>query len=291
MAKNNRRKSVKLTKKQVLMVAATFKALVNVDTIARKVIKAVDEEEHVHHFEGRYTSWLHIQHADEFRTIIEFGITKYVDLFLADYSSEKYGNFLANWYRYVGSWAIDSLSSDDQKRTWSSLTSNHEISGDNRSCLIHSVFHELFTSLSNIMDAAQSRLFANEVDCTYTTSVAAATSIGDASDDNESLYRIAGFALHSLIKLRRFSLKAIKKTSKRNRTRLAILAKEIQMLETLCCMNKQDIPEKLKLFDRGGLTFPSAELLPFLQHYAKEMKLILNHHALEDRGASTFRVR
>lgn len=275
-----------LKKDQILMVGMLFGNLVNVDVITTKLVTAVDEQQHVHHFQGRHESWVHIKSAtNDLRTIIESGIKKYLQLYLTyNTGSEKYGRFLANWYTYVGSWAVGCLSNDHEQMTWNSITSDHEISVDDRSCLMHSLFSALFTSLSNIMDAAQSKLFTDVV--SPATSVAATCTISDTSDDDESLYRIAGFALHSCIKLRKMMLKASKKRSRRT-----VLAKEIEVLEILCCTDKSAIPEKLKLLDRGGLTFPTSGLLPFLQHYSKEIKRHLNHHVLEDRGSDTFKVR
>ena len=139
-----------------------FRKLINVETVQSKIINFVDSQEHVKYFKDRQTSWLHIKgkHTQELTQMIVMSIEKYIDLFtIYSDGSEKYGNLLAAWYKYVGSWAVHDLSGDQQRQLWTTITLTQEISSHNRSCLIHSIFNGIFSSMSNIMDAAQSKLF------------------------------------------------------------------------------------------------------------------------------------
>ena len=67
--------------------------------------------------------------------------------------------------------------------------------------------------------------------------------------------------------------------------------KEIEVLDSLCCNDKTAIDDKLKFLDKGGLTYPVPELIPFLQNYSIIMKSTLNHAKLEEIGSEIFKVR
>ena len=122
-------------------------------------------------------------------------------------------------------------------------------------------------------------------------SVASSCSFDSSSDDDITLYRIAGFAIQSCIKVCKITTNAIKQSKQiQVRNKLGKLANEITVLESFICKDKTKVPEELRLLDRGGLIFPISTLLPFLRTYSKAIKSYLNHYKFEDIGDKVVKV-
>ena len=86
------------------MLLSCFKKLVNLETIKVKVIQGVDSQEHVQYFMSRRESWSHIKESsnDELVTLLKMGVEEYADIYLScSAKSDRYGQFLFNWYNYV----------------------------------------------------------------------------------------------------------------------------------------------------------------------------------------------
>ena len=143
------------------------------------------------------------------------------------------------------------------------------MSAHDRSCLVHSLFDEIFSCLSNLIDAAQSQLLVSGAHCPVPSSslLTLCDPHDDSPEDDLCLYRISRFSLLSCIKLCRCTIKSINSSRSRihRNHRSVQYTEEIKLLECLCCTDKTDIPVALKYLDRGGLiiTFPRKELLFF----------------------------
>ena len=100
-------------------------------------------------------------------SLIQHAALKYSELYLYNAGKKgRYGKFLTLWYQYVGSWAIRDMCVDPvQQAIWLDLMAGlgPAISSSDRSCIIHTIFNELFSAFSDLMDAAQSQLYASKV--------------------------------------------------------------------------------------------------------------------------------
>ena len=287
-------KSKYLNESERKLVGRGFKALANPSDISKRVVDAVDRQEHIHYFKERKIVWDNIKtNSKEIAEMVQLAIDKYIDMYVSIMGRDKYSQLLSTWYSYVGTWAISELCSDQQGLLWQELTKNcTTVSAHDRSCIIHSMFDEIFSCFSNIIDAVQSKCFLASRCTTSTSPIIALCNPHDGMPDNDlSLYKVAGFSLHSCIQIRKVTVKSIAKRFKINTLRRAAHYNEqIKLLECLCCKDKAVVPVELQLLDRGGLTFPRKELLPFLREFSIKIKSYLNHNIYEDLGADTIMV-
>ena len=94
-------------------------------------------------------------------------------------------------------------------------------------------------------------------------------------DDDTSLYRLFGFALFAGIHGRKKIV-----FGKLKKTRTASSRKEsyklMQILQSLVETDKSCLPACVRFQDRGKMTFPERNFLPFARSCSKEIKKILN---------------
>ena len=301
-AKKTKRKAKRLSKRNIELEVNEFKKLIKNENLLRRVVASVEKQQHVQYYTARNQVWQYIKdHKEkELLVVIDHAVDKYVDLVCkCDVGKEKYGRLLASWYEYVGSWAVETMCSDDQRIMYNDLVIGYEggdISNDDRSCVMHSIFDELFSGFSDTMDAVQSRVFSGSSLSNNALSVSDICVPHNGQPDNDiALCKISGFALHSCINIRKLTIKSNthkKTTSTCTILRMQKLRQEIKILENLCCKDKtsSELPAELKYLDRGGLILPAVPLLPFLRHYSVVIKSLLNHIAYEDRGSSIFKV-
>lgn len=297
-AKKAKRKPKRLTKRNIKLVVSGFKKLVKNENLLRRVLASVDKQQHMQYHTARRKVWDYIKDSKQKELLVIIGdaVEKYTTL-MSKYNvgKDKYGRLLASWYEYVGSWAVATMcSSDDQRIMYDDLVTGFEdvISDDDRSCTIHSIFSELFSSFSDHMDAVQSQTFCSRHNDTLSVSDICAPCDGKP-DNDVALCKISGFSLHSCIEGRKMIIESnIHKSKTSTILRMHKLTQEIKILENLCCRDKtsSELPDELNYLDRGGLTFPAVPLLPFLRHYSLVIKTLLNHSAYEDRGNTIFKV-
>ena len=103
------------------------------------------------------------------------------------------------------------------------------------------------------------------------------------SDDDASLFRLFGFALHVGIKYRKIVLYGrLQKFFCQNRRNM--YATELKILQELVETNTSDLPAVVRFQDRGKLTFPHRILLPFMRNCSVAIKHHLNCKQFKTQG-------
>lgn len=113
-------------------------------------------------------------------------------------------------------------------------------------------------------------------------------STGDNSmgSDDTALYQIGGWALFSAAKFRQQCIR-------QQRGDVEKLAEELIDLKALQLAHesKLHLPVGLRYLDRGGLTFPKEQLLPYLRKIEERMLEVLNDKNYRRYGQRLFEVR
>ena len=91
-------------------------------------------------------------------------------------------------------------------------------------------------------------------------------------ESDDTLFRYCGAALQRMIKLRTETLGGKQGRGELSKKRKPVLEKELEILCELVMKDKSDISNSLKNSDEGNLTFPRAELIPFLRSVDREVR-------------------
>ena len=91
-------------------------------------------------------------------------------------------------------------------------------------------------------------------------------------ESDDTLFRYCGAALQTMIKLRTETLAGKQGRGELSKKRKPVLEKELEILCELVMKDKSDISNSLKNSDEGNLTFPRAELIPFLRSVDREVR-------------------
>ena len=204
-----------LTKAQIYGVTTRFLTLLNISIILGRIRTRVDEQEHIKYFTTRQAVWHHIKSKGEVLTsLVQHAALKYSEFYLYNAGKKgRYGKFLTLWYQYVGSWAIRDMCIDPvQQAIWLDLMTGLG-PAISEAVSSHTLFNELFSVFSDLMDAAQSQLYASKV-LSFSSVAAFCDPFNDSPYSDTSLYRIAGFALHSSMAQRRIASKSTTRISK-----------------------------------------------------------------------------
>ena len=158
---------------------------------------------------------------------------------------------------------------------WQLLAQCHSqpVSADTRKVMLCEILHALQYTLQKEI-AAELEASADTQEC--------ATVSGS---DDVALLRLGGWAILSSIKYRQ-------KHIGQNLGNVVKYGEELELLNALRLPNedKTELPDALNYLDRGGLTFPKVELLPYLQAVEACMLEILNDKNYKRYGQRLFEV-
>ena len=140
----------RLRKKEILFIEKRLQQL-DLEVMEAFVIKEVENvEEHISIYPKRQALWQYIRTRPNPRIwkLLEFLQGTFCQLFGAHYKGkERFGRFLAAWYKEVGTLACDKLSTHNTSTLWSYLKCQYgeEISSVDRSALISAVAAASYT--------------------------------------------------------------------------------------------------------------------------------------------------
>ena len=163
------------------------------------------------------------------------------------------------------------------QKVWDDLAGcyPHTVSEDTRRVVVCDILHNL--------QALLQKEVCDEIEQSY-TSETNKTATAQGSDD-VALYRLGGWALFSATK---FRCKAVKLSP----SNCDVLKEEIELLNAIKIPHdeKDTLPPALQYLDRGGLTFPRQELLPYLKEIEMRMLDVLNETNYRRYGKRLFEV-
>ena len=108
-------KSKYLNESERKLVGRGFKALANPSGISKKVVDAVDRQEHIHYFKERKIVWDNIKtNSKEIAEMVQLTIDKYIDMYVSIMGRDKYSQLLSTWYNYIVCRYMGYMCSDQQ---------------------------------------------------------------------------------------------------------------------------------------------------------------------------------
>ena len=106
-------------------------------------------------------------------------------------------------------------------------------------------------------------------------------------DDDASIIRVCGFALHSAISLCK---KALQKNQQHKHSQILLqqCSIELEILEKIKAEDKTFLPQVIKFQDRGKMTFMHSSMLPFGKTIFTAVKPHLNYDKYIEYGSDVF---
>ena len=231
--------------------------------------------------------------------LISVAKAKFVQLYhFSGKGADKYSRFYCAWLEYMASYTIDSPSTE--KEIWVNLTAScTPVSEDTRRVIICDILQSLQNYLMGIIakeleckstnEDPLEEAYDDESDSDdYGSTESISGDHGSTSSDDTALYRLGGWALLSA---KRFRMNYIKQ----NKGKINDLMEEIQLLSELHLSKEAKIDAELPIgltsLDRGGLTIPKKELLPYFREIETRILEFLNEVNYQRYGSRLFEVR
>ena len=256
-----------LRKKERKALSAVLKSL-DRKSLCSKVVAKVGSGLHFTCYPERKKFWDCICTSDALRALIS-ATDEFVRLYMAQTRGNKYAKFLQAWLQYM-----NALSGDRQASESCILLEKccpQPVSQDTWRVVMCDILHTLQLQLQAVL--------VKELDDSQETN----TEVSSVSvSDDTSLYRIGGWAIHSLLKQ---TSERVKHTED-----VTTLKEELKLLESMKLDDKTSVPPGLVYLDRGGLLFPKQELLPYLRLVEERLLDVLNENNYRRYGKHLFEV-
>jgi len=259
-------------------------------TVCQEVELMISKGIHFTVYPERKALWDTIKGSKALHDFISLGKAKFVQLYHScGKGADKYSRFYYAWMQYMASYTNDKPSAE-KELVWVNLIASYslDVSEDTRRVMIC----DILQSLQNCLTAK----IAKELECTSTNDTDGTanhdsdeygSSDYSSTSDDTALYRIGGWALLSA---KRFRMNYIKQ----KKGNVDELMEEIQLLNELHLSKEAkkdaELPIGLATLDRGGLTIPKKELLPYLRETEARILEFLNDFNYKRYGNRLFEV-
>ena len=190
---------------------------------------------------------------------------------------DKYARFLVAWHENLSHIVVEGCKTVDD--IWFKLIDGCEHKGEasDRSAILAAVAKGVYEIM-------------NEKVTKPVTSVASYPQAkGSAPDDDASIIRVCGFALHSAISLWK---KALLKNQhhKHKQVKLQHYKNEVKLLGKLKADDKSFLPPLIKYQDRGKMTIMHLSMLPFGRKVFTVIRSSLNYDKYVEHGSEIFAI-
>jgi len=249
-------------------------------SLCQEVESIVSKGMHLTIFPDRKALWDTVKGSDALSRLITAAKKEFVLLYnKCGKGANKQARFLHAWMQYMLSHTRSSPSAENQM-LWKDLITSypHEVSEDTRRIIVCEVLQTVQCCLTSKIAADLESLSTKSLEDGHASS---------SSSDDTALSRIGGWAILSALK---FWMKCVKQ----QRGNINQIKEEITLLKELRIPDKEkdsaDLSEGLKALDRGGLTYPKKELLPYLQETERHILELLNDTNYKRYGYRLFEV-
>ena len=263
---------------------------------ATKIIVTAVEADSIHldAFASRKCLWQRIKTSPAFSELVSKLILGYVDLYKAHRKGKnKYSRFLVSWHEFFSRYAVQEADGSDEEKIWQAISAGDdglECQSTDRSAIITAIakaVYELLTEKATQFHRqnAAACLNASTSDTMYPQSRS------PIPDDDASIVRVVGFALHSAIKYRSDALAPIN-SQKHNTDAQHRFGKELELLKRMKCPDdaKSFMPSVVKFQDRGGMTVMRPEMLEFGRSVFASVKSTVNYTSYMSNGSDIFKL-
>ena len=251
------------------------------------LVQQINSGYHLLFFEDRLRVWEYITITSANVEKLDSLLCVLLEVFVEKYrqnfkGKDRHERLLLNWYEYMQLYTTKE--SEVGATAWNQLTKGwgdtEGISDQTQSSLMSSLLMESLNELLKRVECCLSDEEASEW---------LPSAEGYQPDDETSLYRLGGFALFSAIRFRRKKLMwrrklgVSKEAAQKYRT-------EHLLLQQMKDVEKSDLPSAVHIQDRGGMTFMSPKLLPFVRNCVAEIRRLMNYQEYSEHGKGFFKV-
>ena len=231
-------------------------------------------------FPERLSFWESIEKTEEMQTFLVGAINKYLALYEANAKGKsRYTNLYLAWLQYIRTFTCETERTSESTAKWSRVLSKHdgELPTDNIqrtviSCILHAVQAGVQQEMAEKIE---------KIDCVESVP----QEYEEKLSDDTALLRISGWALKSVIQLKKNAIHAAKKNSAEDELELQLLTALKRSPES-----KSSLPAGARYLDRGGLTFVHSSLLPWAQALEASIKQHMNQAGYKKYGKQIFKV-
>ena len=212
--------------------------------------------------------------------------TKYEQLYRANHKGrEKYSHFLVDWHRLLVKYAVSSSSPEES--TWLGLVNYSEspelcsiIDARDRSAFVTAIANAVYELLGE-----NGGEYTQALSSSPSMLVSHPQAKAQVADDDASIVRVSGFALHSAI---RFRKRALRKPTRHSQSVQESYVKELRLLERMCAHDRSFLPSVVKFQHRGKITIMHSAMFEFGCILFSTVRESLNYTAYMQKGANLF---
>ena len=284
VASRPKRKSkiLKKAEKQVLIEklrAATSPC----DETVGIVIKAINNQDHIHIFKERETFWNMLQKEQALLCAVFQGL---VDLFVSVFKScekgkDRYSKFQIEWHKSCSMLLMDKV----DRMCMKEVLALHQqwlrccaVCGSGHPA---TVYNPVMISLCSA--TLMHQLFSEQKEQQASNNSGEPSHIKQDTDD--VYYRFGGAAIATMLHLRQEKVKNTSDTAKQS-----TIKAEMDLLKGLECTDKSQVPQYLQYRDRGYMHFPKESFIPFFRAVDQCILEHANENALKKHGSKLVEV-
>ena len=254
------------------------------------IAKVEADAVHLEAFPSRKNLWEHIKTSSAFSELVRKLILGYVELYRAHRKGkDKYSCFLVSWHELFSRYAVHGK--DSEEITWRAVSSS---AGDDlphqpadRSAIVTTIAKAVYELLTEKATQSHQRI-TTACKCISDTKYPQPRS--PIADDDASIVRVAGFALHATIKYRKDALLP-KNRHKHSSDACCHFSKELELLKRIKCPDddKSFMPSVVQFQDRGGMTIMHPAMLEFGHRVFTTVKSTVNYTSYMSNGSDIFK--
>ena len=264
-------------------IEAICKKLLLLDPVEMlpSVIASVEADRtHMQAFPEREKLWQYVHASAALPVLIRQLIVGYVNLYKTHRKGrDKYAHFLVAWHELVSRYAVEG--SDFEDGLWREVVSCCDDAlrdWKDRSAIVAAIAKAVYELLTE----KSSQLHEQDVtDRTYPQAKVA------VPDDDASVIRVSGFALHSAMRYRRKALLPRMKSKHSTKARQQFV-KELELLKQMITDDKSFLPQVVKYQDRGHMTIMHPAMLDFGRTTFSTVRSVLNYSSYMKYGSDIF---
>ena len=276
---------VRLLKKDIQAICKGMLLIKPVEVLPTVISSVEADATHLQAFPKREKLWKHVKASEALPDLVRQLIVGYVNVYKTHHKGkDKYAHFLVAWHEFFSRFAVEG--SDPENAIWCALVSGGDDylrdTGD-RSAIMTSIAKAVYELLTEKASQLQEqRKGPAHTDSRYPQAKEA------LPDDDASIIRVSGFALHSAI---RFGRKALLPKNKSKHTTVARqkFTKELELLKLMKTADKSFMPRVVTYQDRGHMTIMHPAMLDFGRTLFSTVRLSLNYTNYMKKGPEVFK--
>ncbi len=282
----SKKQGTRLLKKDIEAVCKSL-LLIEPAEMLQTVRSSVEADAtHLEAFPERENLWRHVRSSEALPDLVRQLSVGYVNVYKThSKGKDKYAHFLVDWHELLSRFTVKGTGPEEE--VWQATMDGAECSGssEDRSAVVTSIakaVYELLTENASQLHEERQSQGRRHTTSTYPQAKESMT------DDDASVVRVSGFALHSAIRYRKKALQP-KSRSRHNSITREKLKKELDFLKLLKAADKTFVPRVVSYQDRGRMTIMHSAMLDFGRALFSTVRATLNYESYTQHGADIFK--